>query len=87
MSSKEFVEWMAYYRLEPFGDARADIRAAMICKVLADINTPKGKAHAALEDFMPRFEQPEPQEPDVMMAQVAMANMAFGGLDLREDDD
>lgn len=87
ISSKEFAEWQAYYRLEPFGEERADIRAAMICKILADINTPKGKTHAKLEDFMPRFGAPEPQTPEDMLARVTLANAAFGGLDLREEDE
>jgi len=75
---------MAYYRLEPFGEDRADLRSAMICKVLADINTPKGKPRARLDDFMLRFEPPKPQSTDQMLAQVEVANAVFGGADLRE---
>jgi len=31
MSSQQMAEWMAYARIEPFGDQRADMRAALIC--------------------------------------------------------
>lgn len=27
----ELTEWQAYYRVEPFGEARADLRMARIC--------------------------------------------------------
>ena len=87
MSSMEFAEWQAYYALAPFGDERADIQAALICKVLADINTPKGKAKMPLSDFMLRFGPPEEQSPEAMLSQAEQANVIFGGVDLREDDD
>jgi len=86
MSSMEYAEWQAYYRLEPFGEQRADYRAALICKILADVNTPKGKPHAKIGDFLLRFEKEE-QSDEAMLRQVEVANAAFGGVDLREDDD
>jgi hypothetical protein len=82
----EFAEWMAFYRLEPFGEQRADYRAALICKILADINTPKGKPRAKVSDFLLCFEREE-QSDETMLMQVEIANAAYGGLDLREDDD
>ena len=30
MTAKEFAEWKAFDKLEPFGDERADIRAAVL---------------------------------------------------------
>lgn len=87
MSSREFAEWQAYYQLEPFGDSRADIRSAMICKVLADINTPKGRTRMKLDDFVPKFESPKAQTPEEMLSRAELANEAFGGIDLREDRD
>ena len=85
MSGPEFVEWMAYDRLEPLGEQHADLRAALICKVLADINTSKGNRRTKLTDFMLNFER-ETATPEEMMAQAEMANLAFGGMDLREGD-
>ena len=59
MDSRELAEWQAYYRLEPFGQERADLRAGIVASTLANIHRdPKRKAFAP-EDFMPRFEGPE----------------------------
>ena len=85
MSGPEFVEWMAFDMLEPLGEQHADLRAALICKVLADINTPAGKRRTKLTDFMLNFER-ETATPEEMMAQAEMANLAFGGMDLREGE-
>ena len=57
MSSKQFSEWMAYDTLEPFGEIRADIRNAMLCAILVNINRGKNSKPAKLEDFMPTFDK------------------------------
>ena len=38
IDSHEFAEWMAYYRLEPFGEVIADMRHGVAVSVLANIN-------------------------------------------------
>lgn len=38
MSSIEFTEWMAYFKLEPFGEEIADLRHGVSAAVLANIN-------------------------------------------------
>ena len=86
MSSPEYVRWQAFDKLEPLGEQHADLRAALICKVLADINTPAGKRRTKLTDFMLNFGR-ETATPEEMMLQAEMANMAFGGMDLREGED
>jgi hypothetical protein len=62
---------MAYYKLEPFGEERADLRAALICYVLACINSPKGKK-PKITDFLLDFDKAasskEPQSPAMMRA-------------------
>lgn len=57
LSSRQISEWMAYYTLDPFGEERADLRAAMICALLANINRDPEKRKEAYtaEEFMPRF--------------------------------
>ena len=35
MSRAQFMEWAAYYNLQPFGDFRADLRAARIAQAMA----------------------------------------------------
>ena len=62
MSGREFVHWMAYYNMEPFGEMRADLRAGIIASTIANVN--RGKRHAAFkpDQFMPEFDKPEPKK-------------------------
>lgn len=55
--SHELAEWMAYYRLEPWGEERADIRAAIIARTIA---ATVSKEPPDLEAFLP-FRDSEPQ--------------------------
>ena len=60
MSSRELTEWMAYYRLEPFGDERADLRNALLCTVMVNLWS---KKKAKIQDYMLDFDkQPMTQE-------------------------
>ena len=49
MSSREMSEWEVYEALEPFGERRADYRAASICYTIALAN---GAKSVELEDFL-----------------------------------
>jgi hypothetical protein len=57
MSSEELSMWMAYGVLEPFGETRADIRAAQICSVIANVNRGKNTKAFQVTDFMPHFDR------------------------------
>ncbi len=59
MSCAEVQEWRAYNEIEPFGEERADLRAAIIAQTVADYLS--GKSHK-VEQFMPSFEE-EPSDP------------------------
>lgn len=73
MTSRELAEWMAYERLEPFGETRADVRAALIC--WAFNGTMGGKAR--MDDFILHFgkeyEKRPPRELDKDLAKVKTA--------------
>ncbi len=43
---------MAFYELEPFGDARADLRAGIIASTLANVNRGKETKAFTPQDFM-----------------------------------
>ena len=59
ISSREFAEWLAFYRLEPFGEERADLRMAVLAALIANVNrNPKKRRVFTPEDFMPKFEPP-----------------------------
>lgn len=65
MSAREFSEWMAYDRLEPFGEVRADLRAGIIASTIAAVNTPKGRRRPRPSDFMPEFDKRRPTESEL----------------------
>ncbi len=78
---------MAYGQLEPFGEDRADLRAAIIAATVANANRdPKRQRRPfRVEDFMPRFGE-EPLRQDTWQSQLAMVemlNVAYRGRDAR----
>jgi uncharacterized protein DUF4035 len=54
MSLREFTLWRIRYSESPFGDVRGDMRAALICSLLANINRDVQKHPDAfpLNEFM-----------------------------------
>lgn len=57
MSAWEFAEWLAYDRLEPIGEPRADMRIAMLTALTAEIHRNDKNRPAAFvpADFIPWF--------------------------------
>ncbi len=55
---------MAYYSLEPFGEERADLRAAQLACLIANANRDPQKKREpfTVDDFMPKFDG-EPSQP------------------------
>jgi hypothetical protein len=66
IDSHELAEWMAYYSLDPFGTARADLSAGIIAATVANAN--KGKKGRPFQpaDFMPYTEKREQTESDMI---------------------
>lgn len=58
MSCAEFTEWIAYSRIEPFGEVRQDWRVANATSIIAHAFGAKVSA----EDCMLRFSEPETPE-------------------------
>jgi hypothetical protein len=54
MGNDELNEWYEYCSLEPFGEERADLRAATICLAIAQVN---GVKNAKLSDFLLKFDK------------------------------
>jgi hypothetical protein len=61
LTAKQFLEWEAYARLEPFNELRADYRAASIATMIANVNRDAKKHPKAyvLEDFVLKYEEKE----------------------------
>lgn len=83
VSSRELTEWQAYYSLEPFGEERADLRAGIVASTVANsVRDPKQQKQPYSPDqFMPQFEEREPEEPDpdALWAKVNSVMFALGG--------
>jgi hypothetical protein len=50
---------MAFYRLEPFGEERQDLRAAIIAQTIANVNRGAGRPPYKLSDFILEFDGEE----------------------------
>ena len=59
LTARELREWELYYSLEPFGEQRADMRAALIAMTTAQVMGGKKAQKLKLRDFML---YPEPQQ-------------------------
>lgn len=71
VDSREFASWMAYDRVDPFGEERADLRSAIVAATLANIHRGKNAKPFEAADFMPRFDRAKPkQTPTEMQARL-----------------
>lgn len=86
ISSSELTEWVAYDGIEPFGQHRADLHAALIACVLANIHRdPKKGEPYKIQDFVLLPPEPKaPQTPDSLLAMAELITKAYGGQDLRK---
>lgn len=78
ISSAELSEWAAYYRLEPFGDERADLRAGIVASTVA--NTAQTRKRKAFKpaDFMPKFGRREQSWEQQLELARLMASAGWG---------
>jgi hypothetical protein len=77
LDGQELTEWAAYARLEPFGEERADVRAALVCKVVADVNRGPHDAPYPLTNFLPRYDAMDGWEE--RMEHIRHLNTLMGG--------
>lgn len=91
MSAAEFAEWKAFFRLEPWGEKRADARAALLAMVMANLWRGPDSEPANMETFMlPTAEQTEEEleeEAELYeqhLAMIEIVNAMYGGDDLRK---
>jgi hypothetical protein len=79
MSSYEFSEWMAFARIQPFGEQRMDARFAMLASLMANLWT-NDKKRWTPEDFMPDFEKAIESEEDVPTVTVVDKVKSYFGM-------
>lgn len=61
LTAAQLQEWIAYSRVEPFGELRADLRAGIIAATQANCHRSKRSQAFKPEDFMPEFAQRKPE--------------------------
>lgn len=90
ITSRELSEWWAFFQLEPFGEERADVRAAIVASTMANTARDPKRRRRPFQpsDFMPKFERKvkKRQTWEEQLRIVEMFNVAFGGEDLREEN-
>lgn len=85
IDSKEFLRWMAFNRLEPFGQQAEDIRFARLMALIANANRdPKRKPTPfSADDFMPDYDEGyvyvEPMSPEETLEIVRALAEGLGG--------
>lgn len=66
MDSAEFAEWCAYYQLEPFGQERDNMHAAIIACAVSNSQGAKTK----IKDFMLRIRETVQQQTAKQMESI-----------------
>ncbi len=56
MSSWEFVYWIAYNNLDPFGNDREDLRMGILASSAVNVHLKNGRTRPS--DFIPEFGKP-----------------------------
>lgn len=79
ISSPELSEWIAFSNIEPFGEVRADIRAAMIATVMANAWRGKNQSPFKITDFMLTFGNKPEQTIDEMKQILKSFTLTAGG--------
>lgn len=63
ITPQQLGEWLAYYRIDPWGEVRADLRHGIATAVLANVHRDATKRPEGYKpaDFMPDFD-PKPEQ-------------------------
>lgn len=86
MSSRLFLEWIAYDRVEPFGPWRDDIRAGVVASTIANVNRSKKTDAYTPNDFIPEFKMREVDTDVTMSDKIQMIARALGARKIRKKE-
>lgn len=77
MTSAQFVEWRAYFALEPWDEERADLRAAIIAATIANAHRDRKRRPTPIpiESFMPRFDAAQRRPAQTWQQQQQLARL------------
>jgi hypothetical protein len=86
VDSRELAEWMAYDRLDPLGDERADYRAAIIAATVANRSRGKGERSYSPADFVPDFDAQPPTHAE-LAEKARLLALAWGAEEKADGSD
>ena len=78
ITSAQFAEWLAYSRIEPWGEERDDLRTGILASMIANMFRDKGKKPAKPSDFILNFE-PEDEQTRVQRMIESVRRTLGGG--------
>lgn len=86
ISSREFVEWRAFFSLEPFGSQVEDLRNGVLAALMVNLwGKKEGEESAKPDDFL--FVPLEPEEVDEEAKELSLEDKlvaAFRNLGMRD---
>lgn len=88
MPAGTWWEWLAYFKIEPFGPLQDDLRAGQVAAVVANTHRNRKKKTLAWEpkDFFPALKGPKRRQTlDEMLRAAEAITLAFRGHDLRKN--
>ena len=89
ITTRELQAWRLLEDIDPWGERREDVRAALICAVIANVNRGKDQKPYPIGDFlldkMLFPEAPRVMSADETISAIAEINRALGGRDLRKE--
>lgn len=70
MSGREIAEWMAYYRIEPWGEERGDLRSGVLASIVCNALRGKGDRVRKPQEFVLKFggDVPDREDPKRVFA-------------------
>ena len=77
LDSAELTEWIAFDRMEPIGEFRADLRAGIVASAVANYGGRDIREARKPSDFMPFLERPE-ERPLLLPDPNAQAELILG---------
>lgn len=80
IDSAEFAEWMAFYRLEPWGRDVEDRPAALVASTIANVNRSAKRKPYKIDDFMLHYDREhKPQDWREQADMLRNLTIALGG--------
>jgi len=78
IDSREFAEWIAFFRISPYGPWREDLRMATICSTMANVWRSSSSRSFTPQEFMPDFTPKQPQTVEDMQHRILVSARSAG---------